>query len=123
MSTGPIEFARSVPVDELGSTEYGGDPGLIAGQPNQTAIGLSGRGVDHLAHLTTAERLGILQRSKSSSFVDVEVDEDGVTTETTVVVSDGVDPVTGLAIADADVEDAVPGVLASDFINGTGLPG
>jgi hypothetical protein len=120
MSTGPIEFARSVPVDELGSTEYGGDPGLVAGQPNQTAVGLSGRGVDHLAHLTTAERLGILQRSKSTSFDEVEVDEDGVTTVTRVVVTDGTDPVTGLALDAADAEDAVAGVPASDFTQGAG---
>lgn len=120
MSTGPIEFARSVPVDELGSTEYGGDPGLVAGADTGGAVGLSGRGVDHLAHLTTAERLGVLQRSKSTSRVDVTVDEDGVTTETIVVVADGVDPVTGLTIADADAEDGVAGVLASDFLNGTG---
>lgn len=118
MSTGPIEFARSVPVDELGSTEYGGDPGLVQGMPNAKGVGLSGRGVDHLAHLTTAERLGVLQRSKSTSFVDVSVDEDGVTTETTVVVSDGIDPVTGLTVADADAEDAVAGVPATDFIGG-----
>lgn len=122
MSTGPIEFARSVPVDELGSTEYGGDPGLVAGANTNGAVGLSGRGVDHLAHLTTTERLGILVRSKSTAAVEVEVDEDGVVTETHVVIADGVDPVTGLGIAEADAEDAVPGVLASDFINGTGLP-
>jgi hypothetical protein len=120
MSTGPIEFARSVPVDELGSTEYGGDPGLVAGQPNQTAVGLSGRGVDHLAHLSTAERLGVLHRSKSTAFTEVEVDEDGVTTETVVVVSDGVDPVTGLGLDAADVEDGVAGVPASDFTGGAG---
>lgn len=118
MSTGPIEFARSVPVDDMGSTEYGGDPGLVAGQPNNRGVGVSGRAVDHLAHLTTAERLGVLQRSKSTSFVDVEVDEDGVTTETVVVVSDGVDPVTGLGVGDADAEDAVAGVPASDFLGG-----
>jgi hypothetical protein len=123
MSTGPIEFARSVPVDELGSTEYGGDPGLVAGANTNGAVGLSGRGVDHLAHLTTTERLGILRRSKSTAFTEVETDEDGVVTETQVVVADGVDPVTGLSIADADAEDAVAGVLASDFINGAGLPG
>jgi hypothetical protein len=86
--------------------------------PNAKGVGLSGRGVDHLAHLTTVERLGVLQRSKSTSFVDVSVDEDGVTTETTVVVSDGIDPVTGLTVADADAEDAVAGVPATDFIGG-----
>jgi hypothetical protein len=123
MSTGPIEFARSVPVDSLGSTEYGGDPGVVQGQPNQTATGLSGRGVDHLAHLTTAERLKILQRSRSTAFTDVVVDEDGVTTETRVDVPGGVDPVTGLDVGAADVEDAVPGVPASDFSQGNGLPG
>lgn len=123
MSTGPIEFIRTVPVDELGSTEYGGDPGLVAGANTNGAVGLSGRGVDHLAHLTTAERLGVLQRSKSTSFDEVEVDEDGVTTVTRIVALGGVDPVTGLTLEDADVEDAVPGVLASDFINGSGLPG
>lgn len=120
MSTGPIEFERSVPVDEMGSTEYGGDPGLVAGMPSVKAVGLSGRGVDHLAHLTTAERLGILQRSKSTSFDEVEVDEDGVTTVTRVEVSLGVDPVTGLSVADADAEDAVAGVPASDFTQGAG---
>jgi hypothetical protein len=86
--------------------------------PNVSAVGLSGRGVDHLAHLTTAERLGVLQRSKSSARVDVSVDEDGVTTETHVVVSDGVDPVTGLSVDDADAEDAVAGVPATDFVGG-----
>jgi hypothetical protein len=73
--------------------------------------------------LTTAERLGVLRRSKSTSFDEVEVDEDGVTTITRVDVLGGTDPVTGLTVSDADVEDAVPGVLASDFINGSGLPG
>lgn len=123
MSTGPIEFERSAPVDELGSTEYGGDPGLIAGANVNGAVGLSGRGIDHLAHLTTTERLGVLRRSKSTGFTEVEVDEDGVVTETNVVVADGIDPVTGLTIADADAEDAVAGVPATDFINGSGLPG
>ena len=118
MSTGPIEFARSVPVDELGSTEYGGDPGLVAGAPNNRGVGLSGHGVDHLAHLTTAERLGVLQRSKSTAYTDVEVDEDGMTTETLVVVTDAVDPVTGLSVSDADAEDAVAGVPATDFAGG-----
>lgn len=118
MSTGPIEFARSVPVDELGSTEYGGDPGLVAGQPNQSAVGLSGRGVDHLAHLTTAERLGVLQRSKSTVVVETEVDEDGAVTETIVEVPAVGDPVTGLSIADADAEDAVAGVPATDYLGG-----
>lgn len=118
MSTGPIEFSRSIPVDELGPTEYGGDPGLVAGQPNNTAVGLSGRGVDHLAHLTTAERLGILQRSRSTVETVVEVDEDGATTETIVEVPAVGDPVTGLSIADADAEDAVSGVPATDFIGG-----
>jgi len=120
MSTGPIEFARSVPVDELGSTEYGGDPGLVAGGDTAGAVGLSGRGVDHLAHLTTAERAGVLRRSTSTSFDEVEVDEDGATTVTRVVVADGIDPVTGLSLADADAEDAVAGVPASDFTQGAG---
>jgi hypothetical protein len=118
MSTGPIEFERSVPVDELGSTEYGGDPGLVAGMPNVKAVGLSGRGVDHLAHLTTAERLGVLQRSKSTAYVEVEVDEDGVTTETHIVAADGIDPVTGLSVADADADEGVAGVLATDYLGG-----
>lgn len=118
MSTGPIEFIRSTPVDELGSTEYGGDPGLVAGQPNQTGANLSGRGIDHLAHLKTSERLNILQRSKSTAHEEVEVDEDGVTTVTRVVVADGVDPVTGLTVADADAEDAVAGVSATDYVGG-----
>ena len=118
MSTGPIEFIRSTPVDELGSTEYGGDPGLVAGGNTDGAVGLSGRGVDHLAHLTTSERRGILVRSQSSAFVDVEVDEDGVVTETHGVVADGIDPVTGLSVEDADAEDGVAGVPATDFVNG-----
>lgn len=118
MSTGPIEFARSVPVDELGSTEYGGDPGLVAGSPGVVGVGLSGRGVDHLAHLTTAERRGILVRSRSTAFTETAVDEDGAITETVVVVADGVDPVTGLSVADADAEDGVAGVPATDYIGG-----
>lgn len=118
MSTGPIEFSRSANVDDLGSTEYGGDPGLIQGMPNSNAVGVSGRAVDHLAHLTTAERLGVLQRSKSTAGVDVEVDEDGMVIETQFVVANGVDPVTGLSVADADAEDGVAGVPATDYIGG-----
>lgn len=119
MSTGPIEFARSVPVDELGPTEYGGNSGLVAGQPETYgAVGIPAESVQHLAHLTTAERLNILQRSKSTARVDVEVDEDGAVTETIVVVADGVDPVTGLGVDAADAEDAVAGVLATDFLGG-----
>ena len=118
MSTGPIEFERSTPVDELGSTEYGGDPGLIAGGDPGGAVGLSGRGVDHLAHLRTSERLGIMHRSTSTAFDEEVVDEDGVVTVTHVVVADGVDPLTGLSVADADAEDGVAGVPATDFAGG-----
>ena len=58
--------------------------------------------------------------SKATSFDEVEVDEDGVTTVTRVVVTDGTDPVTGLALDAADAEDAVAGVPASDFTQGAG---
>lgn len=118
MSTGPIEFVRAEPVDDLGSTEYGGDPGLIQGQPKLNAAGLSGKGVDHLAHLTTAERLQVLKRTKSHAFVDVTVDEDGATTVVHGTVVDGIDPKTGLTVEDADADDAAPGQPATDFIGG-----
>jgi hypothetical protein len=109
MSTGPIEFERSPNVDELGSTEYGGDPGLVQGMPNVNAVGLSGRGVDHLSHLTTAERLGILKRSKSYAYDEVVVDEDGATTVIHHEVTDGIDPVTGLSVDVADADEGVAG--------------
>lgn len=109
MSTGPIEFERSPNTDELGSTEYGGDPGLIAGQPWVNASGLSVRRLDHLNHLTEAERLGVLKRSKSVGGIDVTVDEDGVTTERHFLHADGIDPVTGLNV----VENVVPEDVAA----------
>lgn len=118
MSTGPIEFIRSTPVDDLGSTEYGGDPGLVAGGDPGGAVGLSGRGVDHLAHLKTSERLGIAHRAKSSAHDEVSVDEDGVVNVQQVLVNDGIDPVTGLTVDDADIEDGAPGVPATDFVGG-----
>jgi hypothetical protein len=60
----------------------------------------------------------VLQRSKSTAYVEVEVDEDGAVTETHVVVADGVDPVTGLGVAEADADDGVAGVPATDFAGG-----
>lgn len=91
MSTGPIEFARSVGVD-VGETEYGGGPGLVQ------------KG-DHLEHLDTGERLGILRRSGSSVVEEVEIDEDGVTTIVQTVVALGIDPVTGLTLEEAASEE------------------
>lgn len=112
MSTGPIEFERSPNVDELGSTEYGGDSGLVAGQPNVNAVGLSERRIDHLGHLTVVERLGILKRSKSGELTDVVVGKDGDVTVTVTTLADGIDPVTGLSVDMADADEGAPGVPA-----------
>jgi len=46
------------------------------------------------------------------------VDEDGVVNVQQVLVNDGIDPVTGLTVDDADIEDGAPGVPATDFVGG-----
>jgi hypothetical protein len=101
MSTGPIEFEPSM-VDDMGPTEYGGEPGLVAGQ-------LTGKRTDasiaHLDHLTTVERRGILVRSKSTATDAVVVDEDGASTITRAVHMEGVDPATGLSLVNVGSEE------------------
>lgn len=96
MTTGPIEFARTPSQDNLGETEYGGGPGLIQHGPNG----------EHLERLTTDERRGILRRAGSSVRVDRTVDEDGAVTEVHTVIAEGIDPVTGLTLENADAEVA-----------------
>jgi hypothetical protein len=111
MSTGPIEFVRSVNVDTLGETEYGGGPGLVQGQPN-------GRGSAdaqvHLGRLRTDERRGALVRSKSGASETLEVDEDGAKLIVRTIHAEGVDPVTGLGQEEIGSEevtgDSVPPV-------------
>lgn len=90
VSTGPIEFSRTVGVDTMGPTEYGGDPGLIQSGPND----------EHLSRLTTAERRGILVRAKSTSSEETFVDEDGATLIVRTIDAEGVDPATELTIED-----------------------
>jgi hypothetical protein len=88
MSTGPIEFARSPNVDTLGETEYGGEAGLVQHGPAD----------QHLAHLTTEERRGILVRAQSSVTDVAVVDEDGATLIRRTINATGIDPVTGLDV-------------------------
>lgn len=90
MSTGPIEFSRTVNVDNLGETEFGGDAGMIQRGPNG----------EHLEHLTTAERRGILRRAGSYQTIERTEDEDGAVTEVHTIHADGIDPVTGLTVDD-----------------------
>jgi len=113
MSTGPIDFGGSM-IDDLGPTEYGGEPGLIAGQLNGS------RTVDSIAHLdrlSTSERRGILVRARSTASEEVEVDEDGVTTIVRTIHAEGVDPATGLSLENVDSEevtgDSVPPVAGA----------
>lgn len=102
MSTGPIEFASAVGVDDMGPTEYGGDPGLIQGN-------------EHLGRLTTSERRGILVRAKSSASEVVEVDEDGATLIVRTIHAEGVDPVSGLTVQDVASEEVTDDSVEPTF--------